>query len=75
MRGVPEKIDYDDREVLIMKKTYQGQSVTIVINTGLGDKKVNGVEGALAQSICVDGNISKKGSALKMPARSIAILT
>ncbi len=75
MRGVPEKIDYDDREVLIMKKTYQGQSVTVVINTGLGDKKVNGVEGALAQSICVDGNISKKGSALKMPARSIAILT
>ena len=75
MRGVPEKIDYDDREVLIMKKTYQGQSVTVVINTGLGDKKVKGVEGALAQSICVDGNISKKGSALNMPARSIAILT
>lgn len=75
MRGAAERVSYDDSEVLIMKKTYGGQSVTVVINLSVNDKSVNGIEGNLAQSICVKGNIKKSGSALKMPKYSIAILT
>lgn len=75
MRGKAERITYDDGEVLVMKKTYSNQSVTVVINMSGGDKKVSGVSGSLAQSICVKGKVKSKGSALKMPAYSIAILT
>ncbi len=75
MRGKPERVTYDDSEVMIMKKTYNSQTVTVVINMGDGEKSVGGVDGKLAQSICVNGKIKSKGSALKMPAYSIAILT
>ena len=75
MRGTPERIDYDDTEVLVMKKTYKEQTVTVVINFGEDEKNVNGIAGSLAQSICIKGSIKKNGSALNMPARSIAILT
>ncbi len=75
MRGAPQRIAYDDSEVVIMKKTYNNTSVTVVINTAVTDKEVGGIEGTLAQSICIKGSISSKGSLLKMPARSIAILT
>lgn len=75
MRGKAERITYDDAEVLVMKKTYNNQSIKVVINLGVGEKNVNGIEGDLAQSICVNGNIKKNGSALNMPAYSIAILT
>lgn len=75
MRGTPERVSYDDTEVLVMKKTYASQTVTVVINLGGGEKSVEGIAGNLAQSICVSGKIKNSGSALKMPAYSIAILT
>lgn len=75
MRGTAERVSYDDTEVLVMKKTYGEQTVTVVINFGEAEKSVEGIEGTLTQSICVKGQIKSKGSALKMPAYSIAILT
>ncbi len=74
MRGTAERITYDDTEVLVMKKTYDSESVTVVINFGEGEKSVEGIQGSLAQGICVQGRIKQQGSALKMPAYSIAIL-
>ena len=74
MRGKPEKISYSDRQVLIFKKTYNEQTVTVVINFATEAKSVTGIEGSLAQGLCVSGSVTKSGSTLKMPAKSIAIL-
>lgn len=62
-------------DVMAFKKTYQDQTVTVVINFATKDKTVEGIEGTLAQSICVDGNIKYGGTTLTMPKYSIAILT
>ena len=51
------------------------QTIKIVINFGKDKKTVNGIEGTLAQGICVDGKIKQSGSSLTMPKYSIAILT
>lgn len=75
MRGKTERISYDDESVLKLKKIYNGQTVTVVINFATENKTVEGVEGTLAQGICVTGKISQSGSTLKMPKYSIAILT
>ncbi len=74
MRGTAERLASDDSSVLILKKTYKEQSVTIVINLAQREADAQAV-GELAQSICVKGNITKEGDALHMPGRSIAILT
>lgn len=74
MRGKPERISYSDSKVLVFKKTYKGESVTIIINFDSSEKSVKGIEGSLAQSICVSGSISQSGNTFKMPAKSIAIL-
>ena len=74
MRGTPERISYADSQVLIFKKTYNDQTVTIAINFANTDKSVTGIEGSLAQGICVSGSLKQSGSTLKMPAKSIAIL-
>lgn len=74
MRGTAERVQYDDPEVLVMKKTYDKQTVTVVINFGEGEKSVEGVEGDFKQGICVKGKIKCRGTALYMPAQSIAIL-
>ena len=74
MRGVIERISYDDEKILVFKKTYNDESVTVVINFDSAEKSVKGIEGSLAQGLCVSGSINKSGSTLKMPAKSIAIL-
>ncbi len=74
MRGVTERIVYDDEYVLLMKKTYQNETVTVAINFATETKQV-AVTGDLAQMLCVgEEQISQNGSTLEMPAYSIAIL-
>lgn len=74
MRGDIERISYDDGQVLAFKKTYKGESVTVIINFALSEKSVSGIAGKLAQGICVGGSIQQIGSTFKMPSKSIAIL-
>ena len=74
MRGTPERISYNDEKILVFKKTYNGESVIIVINFAAAEKSVEGIEGSLAQGICTSGSIKKSGNKLNMPAKSIAIL-
>ena len=74
MRGTPERIQSSDDKVLIFKKTYNEETVTVVINFADAEKTAEGLEGSLAQGICVSGSIKQSGNTLKMPAKSIAIL-
>ncbi len=74
MRGTPEKLPSESESVLIVKKTYNSESVTIVINLAARELSAE-AEGTLAQSICVSGSVKKEGNTLQMPGRSIAILT
>ena len=75
MRGTAERLPGGDESVLIIKKTYNGEAITVVINLAESSKTVNNVEGTLAQSICVSGNVGRSGNSLSMPKYSIAILT
>ena len=74
MRGSIERISYDDDKVLVFKKTYNDAGVIIAINFADEEKKVEGLEGSLAQGISVSGAVKGSGKSLKMPAKSIAIL-
>lgn len=73
MRGTPERIACDDPKVLVMKKQWEGQSVTIVINFAREERTVS-VAGSLKKGICVEGAVKQNGEALSMPKYSIAIL-
>lgn len=75
MRGKAERKVLDDGSVLYMTKTYNDQTVKVVVNLADQSKKVENVEGTLAQSICVSGGVSQSGTTLNMPKYSIAILT
>lgn len=74
MRGTSERIGYEDSQVLIMKKSYRDETVTIVINFSEEEKNVAFSEGKLQASICVSSNVTQKGKSLVMPGYSIAIL-
>ena len=74
MRGTTGRIVYDDDYVLLMKKTYQDEAVTIAINFATETKQVE-IAGELAQQLCVgEEKIAQNASTLVMPAYSIAIL-
>ena len=77
MRGKIERVFLEEYNpaVLVFKKTYKDQTITIVVNLSDGENRADGVEGTLAQSICVSGKIGRDGNSLKMPGYSIAILT
>lgn len=76
MRGKFDRISsVVGTDVIAFKKTYKDQTVTVVINLGTKEKKVDGIEGTLAQSICVSGEIKYGGNTLTLPKYSIAILT
>ena len=74
MRGAAERITVDDENVLAFKKTYNGETVTVVINLSEEKKTVEGIQGLLAQDICVKGSVGRSGTKLTMPMYSIAIL-
>lgn len=73
MRGKTERIDYEDKEVLLMKKSYGEETVTIVINFSKEEKSVL-TQGKLKAQLCVSGSIEQNGTTLTMPGYSIAIL-
>ncbi len=75
MRGSTERTILEDSEVLYITKTYKEQSLKIVINLGAERKKVEDIQGTLAQTICVTGGVKMSGTTLSMPRYSIAILT
>ena len=75
MRGSTERTVLEDSEVLYITKTYKEQSLKIVINLGAERKKVEDIQGTLAQTICVTGGVKMSGTTLSMPRYSIAILT
>lgn len=74
MRGTTERVDYDDDYVLVIKKSYGNETVTIAINFAKEEKQVSEVSGTLQKGICVSGKVSVSGSNIKMPGYSIAIL-
>lgn len=75
MRGKFERISsVMGLNVIAFKKIYNDQTITVAINLAANDGTIQGVEGTLAQSICVSGKITQSGTTLKMPKYSIAIL-
>lgn len=74
MRGTTERIEYDDDYVLVIKKSYGSETVTVVINFATGTKRVGGMQGGLQKGICVSGKVSESGGTLSMPGYSIAVL-
>lgn len=75
MRGTPKLISNDDPSVLVFSKTWKDQTVIIAINFSEEKKTVSGIEGTLAQSICVTGSIKQDSTNLTLPKYGIAILT
>ncbi len=76
MRGSYDRISsVVGMDVIAFKKTYKDQTITVVVNLATKENKVEGIEGTLAQSICVSGKIGYSGNTLTMPKYSIAILT
>jgi len=73
MRGSYERVDCEDGKILILKKTYNSSSVTIVVNFSSETKSVT-AEGTLQKGICVEGSIEQSGTSLSMPSWSIAVL-
>ena len=75
MRGETERIPYDAEDVLIMKKTWQGESVCIVINFSQEERAVaRNWEGKLKAFLTVEGEVQKSGDELRMPGYSIAVM-
>ncbi len=73
MRGTTERVAQPNENVLVIKKTYEGQTVTIAVNFANEESVVEGSFGKLQQSLCVEGKVSAKGSSVTMPALSIAV--
>ena len=74
LRGTPSKVNYSDSEVLVISKTWSGQTVKIVINFSNSTKTVSG-QGTYKDGVCVSGSISSNASSVTMPAHSIAIFS
>lgn len=75
MRGTAERLENSNEDVLVVKKTYNDQSVIIVVNFSKETNVVEGDFGNLKQGLCVDVKESVKSSGNKhtLPALSIAI--
>ena len=74
MRGESKLLANDDPFVLAFQKTYGDETVKIVINFAESEKKIGGIEGTLAQGICVSGKVKQSSGTLTLPKYSIAIL-
>lgn len=76
MRGTPERIENDNENVLVFKKTYKDETVTVAINFSNSKQTVKNIGAGLKlqHGICVEGKASGNGSSLKLPAFGIAIL-
>ena len=76
MRGTPTRGSTSNSNVLVMTKTYQGKSVTVVVNFSASQQTVTGLSDTLKlkQGICVSGSVSGTASSLNVPGFGIAIL-
>lgn len=74
MRGQAQRVDYSDEYILAFTKTYGDETITVVINFAEEQKTVSGIAGDLAQTLCVEGEITQQSGQLTMPSYSIAIL-
>ncbi len=76
MRGTPSRGSSSNSNVLVMTKTYQGKSVTVVVNFSASQQTVTGLSDTLKlkQGICVSGSVSGTASSLNVPGFGIAIL-
>ncbi len=75
-RGELSRTEYDNNKVLIMHKTYNGSTVTIIINFDIAEQTVDGSYGTLQKGLSAysDGKVTQSGTTLTLSGYSIAIL-
>ena len=73
-RGTTEVVECENTDICILRRTWNGSTITIVLNPSLNDHTVE-VEGALSDTLSATGaEITQDGTTLTMPSYSIAIL-
>ncbi len=74
--GTLSRTDYDNAKVLIMHKTYNGSTVTIIINFDTAEQTVEGSYGTLQKGLSAytGESVSQDGTSLTLPAYSFAVL-
>ncbi len=74
--GEQQRVDYPDKQVLIVQKRYKQQEVVVVINFATQSKAVRWTKGGdLVVSLTVDGHkISMDNGVIDMPRNSIALI-
>ncbi|MBQ7407745.1 MAG: alpha amylase [Clostridia bacterium] len=78
-RGVIEKLPTSDDYVGVMKKTYNGSSIVIMINLSSYESKTIDISSygnklAIRDQLCVSGNCTLKNNEVTMPPYSIVVL-
>ncbi|MCD8371760.1 MAG: alpha-amylase [Clostridia bacterium] len=75
-RGELSRTSYDNNKVLIMHKTYNNSTITIIINFDTSEQTVEGDYGTLQKGLCAyrDTSVTQSGTTLTLPAYSIAVL-
>ncbi len=73
MRGTVERLTQSNEAVLVIKKTYNDQSVIIAVNFSKETNVIEGDFGKLQQGLCVEGSVKSGGNKHTLPAMSIAI--
>ncbi len=72
IRGTPTKVS-NNGGVLTIKKTWNGQTVHIVINFTGSQKQATSPAGTFQKAICPSGKATGSGSSVTLPAYSIAV--
>lgn len=73
MRGTAERLESTNENVLVFKKTYKDETITIAVNFSKEESTIEGDYGQLKQSLCVEDSVSVRGSKITLPTFSIAI--
>ena len=78
MRGTTTRVENGNANVLVLEKTYEGKTITVVLNISADDVKVKGLNSdlSLKHVVCLNHEdvVTQTTSSLKMPKYSIAIL-
>lgn len=75
MRGETERIRYDSSDVLVLRKTWQDETIIIIINFSQEDRSVNiGQKLQPAALLTVKGEIGIRNEEVSMPGYSIAVM-
>lgn len=78
-RGVIEKMESNDGDVGVMRKTYNGDSIVIMINLSNYESKTvdisnYGTKLSIRDELCISGSCSLKNNKLTLPPYSIVVL-